>query len=87
MLAARLQTTTTTTLEAQQANAALNLLTNKFARAHALPPPGESHCGGILTPRSNPGYYEALVRDLDEVPSRTWLQQVGIKLRGLIRLS
>lgn len=43
--------------------------------------------GGIMKPRSNPEYYEALMRDLEEVPTRTWAQRMGLKLKGMIRWS
>lgn len=40
-----------------------------------------------MKPRSNPEYYEALMRDLEEVPTRTWTQRMGLKLKGMIRWS
>lgn len=72
-----------------QQNASLGLLANKFATKYALPTTTAegSMSGGIMTPRSNPGYYEALVRDLEEVPSRTWAQRIALKLKGMIRWS
>lgn len=91
VLAGRLHEQTTSkaskALSEQESNAVLSLLTNKFAHKYALPPQGESLSGGIMTPRSNPGYYKALLKDLEEIPDRTWLQKLGIRLRGLIRLS
>lgn len=71
----------------QESNAILSLLTDKFARRYALPPPAESRSGGIMAPRSNPEYYRALVRDLDELPSRTWAQRLRIRLGGMFRWS
>lgn len=68
-------------------NAIGGLLTNKFARKYALPDALDSKCGGIMTPRSNPGYYDALLKDLEQVPSRTLLDKVAIRLKGLIRMS
>ncbi|KAJ4388214.1 hypothetical protein N0V93_008821 [Gnomoniopsis smithogilvyi] len=75
------------TLPAAQQNASLGLLANKFSTKYALPAPEESMSGGIMMPRSNPEYYKALMRDLEEVPTRTWAQRLGLKLKGMIRWS
>ncbi|CAN8104674.1 unnamed protein product [Discula destructiva] len=72
----------------QENNAILSLLTNKFAHKYAVPARREdSMSGGTMTPRSNPEYYKILMQDLEEVPSRTWLQRMGIKLKGFVRMS
>lgn len=93
MLAARLQqpqppspSPSSSAPAAQQQNAALGLLTDKFRAKYALSAE-TSASGGILTPRSNPGYYQALMRDLEDVPNRTWAQRLGQRLKGMVRFS
>ncbi|KAJ4404112.1 hypothetical protein N0V82_010547 [Gnomoniopsis sp. IMI 355080] len=89
VLTSRLSSSSGQSFPPAQQNASLGLLTNKFATKYALRtgPDHGSMSGGIMTPRSNPGYYEALVRDLEEVPSRTWTQRMALKLKGMIRWS
>lgn len=86
VLAARLPTAP----PAQQ-NAALGLLANKFSARYALRADqsltGSGSGGGIMAPRSNPGYYQALMRDLDELPDRTWAQRLALRLKGMVRWS
>lgn len=38
-----------------------------------------------MRPRSNPGYYDALIKDLEEVPGRTWWEKIGIRFKGMFR--
>lgn len=40
-----------------------------------------------MTPLSNPGYYKALAKDLEEIPSRTLIDRLVIRLQGFIRMS
>lgn len=46
-----------------------------------------SWSAGILRPASNPEYYETLVRELDELPTRTTGERWWIRLKGLCRFS
>lgn len=66
--------------------AARALLAGRFQARYA-PDPTRSASGGLMTPRGCPGYYEALVRDLDQVPTRSWAGKLAIRLKGMIRWS
>lgn len=68
----------------QQVNAILSLLSNRYAKRYALTPE-QSASGGMMRPRSNPGYYDALIKDLEEIPGRTWWGKMGIKVKGMFR--
>lgn len=40
----------------------------------------------MLQPKSQPTYFEDLVREIEEAPKRTWLERLGKRLSGMIRL-
>lgn len=40
----------------------------------------------MLEPDSQPTYFEDLLREIEEAPKRTWLERVGKRLSGMIRL-
>jgi hypothetical protein len=40
----------------------------------------------MLEPNSQPTYFEDLLREIEEAPKRTWLERVGKRLSGMIRL-
>ncbi|RFU77993.1 hypothetical protein TARUN_4228 [Trichoderma arundinaceum] len=42
--------------------------------------------GPMLQPKSQPTYFEDLVREIEEAPKRTWLERLGKRLSGMIRL-
>lgn len=42
--------------------------------------------GPMLEPKSQPTYFEDLVREIEEAPKRTWLERLGKRLSGMIRL-
>jgi len=42
--------------------------------------------GPMLEPNSQPTYFEDLLREIEEAPKRTWLERVGKRLSGMIRL-
>ncbi|KFH45660.1 hypothetical protein ACRE_035490 [Hapsidospora chrysogenum ATCC 11550] len=42
--------------------------------------------GPMLEPDSQPTYFEDLLREIEEAPKRTWLERVGKRLSGMIRL-
>ncbi|KAG8158234.1 hypothetical protein KVR01_011995 [Diaporthe batatas] len=73
------------TAAAAQVNAVLSLLSNRYLTTYPADPTPDSATGGMLRPRSNPTYYDDLVRDLDAAPTRSWAQRVGLKLRGMFR--
>lgn len=40
----------------------------------------------MLEPKSQPTYFQDLVREIEEAPRRTWLERLGKRLSGMIRL-
>ena len=40
----------------------------------------------IFEPKSNPTYYQDIVKELEEAPNRSWLQRVAKRLGGMVRL-
>lgn len=40
-----------------------------------------------MKPKSNPDYYQDLVKELEEAPNRTFLQRMGKKLGGMLRFT
>ncbi|KAF4996509.1 hypothetical protein FDECE_12425 [Fusarium decemcellulare] len=41
--------------------------------------------GRLLEPKSQPTYFQDLVREIDEAPNRSWLERLGKRLSGMIR--
>ncbi|KAG6001015.1 hypothetical protein E4U21_004772 [Claviceps maximensis] len=42
--------------------------------------------GPMLEPKSQPTYFHDLVKEIEEAPRRTWLERLGKRLSGMIRL-
>ncbi|KAG5920615.1 hypothetical protein E4U42_006144 [Claviceps africana] len=42
--------------------------------------------GPLLKPKSQPTYFNDLIREIEEAPRRTWLERLGKRLSGMIRL-
>ncbi|KAK3179921.1 hypothetical protein K4F52_008664 [Lecanicillium sp. MT-2017a] len=42
--------------------------------------------GPMLEPKSQPTYFEDLVREIEEAPKRSWLERLGKRLSGMVRL-
>jgi len=40
-----------------------------------------------MKPQSNPSYYDDVVREIEEVQTRSWLGDMKKRLSGLVRLS
>lgn len=40
----------------------------------------------MLEPKSQPTYFADLVQEIDEAPKRSWLERMGKRLSGMIRL-
>lgn len=40
----------------------------------------------MLEPKSQPTYFQDLVREIEEAPRRSWLERLGKRLSGMIRL-
>lgn len=65
----------------RQANALYSLLDNRYRKRYPIN--GES---SLLKPKSNPAHYTELVKELDEAPSRTFLQKLLLRAKGVVRL-
>lgn len=65
--------------EEGEIKAAQQLLDNAFTKRFTLPQ-------NLLRPQSNPDHYEALRKEIDEVPTRTWWQNTVKRLTGMVRL-
>lgn len=42
---------------------------------------------GMFRPKSNPEYYENLIKELEEAPTRSWFSRMAKKWGGMIRFS
>lgn len=42
--------------------------------------------GPMLEPKSQPTYFDDLVREIEEAPKRSWFERLGKRLSGMIRL-
>ncbi|KAK5993061.1 hypothetical protein PT974_06489 [Cladobotryum mycophilum] len=42
--------------------------------------------GPMLEPQSQPTYFEDLVREIEEAPKRSWIERLGKRISGMIRL-
>ncbi|PNP46152.1 hypothetical protein TGAM01_v200262 [Trichoderma gamsii] len=72
-------TPSTESEELLKARALQFLVQNKFRDRYKLK-------GPMLEPKSQPTYFEDLVREIEEAPKRTWLERLGKRLSGMIRL-
>jgi cytochrome b pre-mRNA-processing protein 6 len=66
--------------ELRQVNALYSLLENRYASANPLPP-------SLRHPASNPEHYDALLRELEEAPTRSWFGGVWKRIKGSLRFS
>ncbi|WYZ33783.1 hypothetical protein EsH8_I_000059 [Colletotrichum jinshuiense] len=64
--------------ELKQANALYALADDRFKKQFPLN-------GEILQPESQPTYFQDLLRELEEAPTRGWLQNMSKKLSGMFR--
>ncbi|KJZ74715.1 hypothetical protein HIM_05832 [Hirsutella minnesotensis 3608] len=65
--------------ELLKARALQFLVQNKFRDRYKLR-------GPMLEPKSQPTYFEDLVREIEEAPSRSWFERLSKRLSGMIRL-
>ncbi|KAI1478496.1 hypothetical protein K445DRAFT_320929 [Daldinia sp. EC12] len=63
----------------KQANALYSLLHNRYKTMYPI-------TGSLLHPRSNPTYFEDLVKELEEAPTRSYLDRLWLRLKGFIRI-
>ncbi|KAI8223163.1 hypothetical protein K4K54_006321 [Colletotrichum sp. SAR 10_86] len=64
--------------ELKQANALYALADDRFKKQFPLN-------GELLQPKSQPTYFNDLLRELEEAPTRGWLQNMSKKLSGMFR--
>ncbi|KAF6808936.1 hypothetical protein CSOJ01_07206 [Colletotrichum sojae] len=64
--------------ELKQANALYAMADDRFKRQFPLN-------GDLLRPKSQPTYFTDLLRELEEAPTRGWLQNMSKKLSGMFR--
>ncbi|UQC81570.1 uncharacterized protein CLUP02_07056 [Colletotrichum lupini] len=62
--------------ELKQANAMFALTDDRFKKRFPLN-------GELLKPESQPTYFQDLLRELEEAPTRGWLQNMSKKLSGM----
>ncbi|KAK7931025.1 hypothetical protein PG985_001737 [Apiospora marii] len=65
--------------ELKQANALYSLIDNRYKKKYPI-------TGTLLQPKSNPTYFTDLVRELQEAPTRSWLDRFIIRVKGVVRL-
>ena len=66
--------------ELEQVNALYALLEDRYAKEFPLPQM-------LRTPASNPTYYDDLIREMQEAPTRSWLGSLMKRIQGLLRFS
>jgi cytochrome b pre-mRNA-processing protein 6 len=67
-------------VELDQANALYSLLEDRYATKFPLPEM-------LRAPASNPTYYEDLIREMQEAPTRSWLGGVMKRIKGSLRFT
>ncbi|KAL7620071.1 hypothetical protein AAE478_010620 [Parahypoxylon ruwenzoriense] len=63
----------------KQANALYSLLDNRYKRKYPI-------TGSLLRPKSQPSYFDDLIKELEEAPSRSALERLWLRLKGIVRL-
>ncbi|KAJ9638078.1 hypothetical protein H2204_004389 [Knufia peltigerae] len=66
--------------EMRQVNALYSLLEDRYAKEFPTP-------NKVRHPASQPTYYEDLIKEMGEAPTRTWLASTWNRLRGMLRVS
>ena len=62
-----------------QVDALYSLLENKYQKNYPMP---ES----VRRPASSPDYYDGLLKELEEAPSRNWLERTVNSWKGFLRM-
>ncbi|KAI1101141.1 hypothetical protein F4804DRAFT_316869 [Jackrogersella minutella] len=63
----------------KQANALYSLLENRYSKKYRI-------AGTLLQPKSQPTYFRDLVKELEEAPSRSYVDRLWLRLKGAVRL-
>ncbi|KAJ9666018.1 hypothetical protein H2201_003929 [Coniosporium apollinis] len=66
--------------EERNINALYSLLDNRYSKKYPV-------SDSLLKPKSNPTYYDDLIRELEQAPDRNWFQRTLNKWKGFLRLS
>jgi cytochrome b pre-mRNA-processing protein 6 len=66
--------------ELEQANALYSLLEDRYAKEFPLP-------RTLRAPASNPTYYDDLVTEMQEAPTRSWFVGVMKRIKGSLRFA
>ncbi|KAL1980376.1 hypothetical protein VTN96DRAFT_4220 [Rasamsonia emersonii] len=65
-------------LSESSVNALYSLLDNRYSKRYPLP-------HKLRYPASNPGHYDAVVKEFEEAPHRNWLGRLAKRLKGMLR--
>ncbi|CAD0017872.1 unnamed protein product, partial [Aureobasidium pullulans] len=65
--------------ELREINALYSLLENRYSSTYPL-------SNAMMHPASAPEHYTTLVKELDEVPDRTFFQRIASRFKGMVRL-
>ncbi|KAI1207520.1 uncharacterized protein F4807DRAFT_180313 [Annulohypoxylon truncatum] len=63
----------------KQANALYSLINDRYKTKYPIR-------GSLLKPKSHPTYFTDLVKELEEAPSRSYLERLWLRLKGVVRL-
>ena len=66
--------------EMKQVNALDSLLEDRYSKSFPLPQ-------SLRKPASNPTYYDDLMKEMQEAPSRSWLGGIVKRIKGSFRLT
>ncbi|KAI5237833.1 hypothetical protein E4T43_07847 [Aureobasidium subglaciale] len=66
--------------EDREINALYSLLENRYTSVYPVSP-------NMMRPLSAPDHYTNLVKELDEVPDRTFFQRIANRFKSMIRLT
>ncbi|KAL1959882.1 hypothetical protein VTO42DRAFT_1027 [Malbranchea cinnamomea] len=66
-------------LSSENINALYSLLENRYQNQYPLP-------GSLRHPRSQPEYYDQLMREFEEAPKRSWFGRLAKRAAGAVRL-
>ncbi|KAH0282197.1 hypothetical protein M436DRAFT_67265 [Aureobasidium namibiae CBS 147.97] len=66
--------------EAREINALYSLLENRYSTVYPL-------SNAMMHPASSPEHYTTLVRELDQVPDRSFFQRLATRWKNMVRMS
>ncbi|KAF6235605.1 hypothetical protein HO173_006288 [Letharia columbiana] len=66
--------------ELEQVNVLYSFLENRYTKTYPL-------SEKMMRPASNPNYYDGLLKELNEAPTRSWFQSMVIRWKGSLRFS